>query len=195
MHGLWCYFTNGLTNDERDLILRVSESLPETDGLVSNLQDGSYNLVKNDQTRRSKIRFIDNNASTELDLIKSKLWMMALKCNRDFFNLNINSLDFMQVAEYDESYSGCYTPHHDVFWVTDSIKQRKLTCIVQLDDPEDYDGGEFELIGVPDSPPKDIIRQKCCVLFFPSFLMHQVKPVTKGKRRSLTCWFEGPCWT
>ena len=30
------------------------------------------------------------------------------------------------------------------------------------------------------------------VLLFPSYLLHRVKPVTKGTRRSLVLWISGP---
>lgn len=30
------------------------------------------------------------------------------------------------------------------------------------------------------------------VTFFPSYVMHRVKPVTEGVRYSLVCWVSGP---
>ena len=41
---------------------------------------------------------------------------------------------------------------------------------------------------------KNIIREKGRVLIFPSFLPHKVTPVTKGVRKSLVTWMEGPAW-
>jgi predicted 2-oxoglutarate/Fe(II)-dependent dioxygenase YbiX len=61
-------------------------------------------------------------------------------------------------------------------------------------DKEDKDlGGEgyFETKTVP----LPHFRDKGSALFFPSFSYHRVKPVTRGIRRSLVCWFRGPKWT
>jgi PKHD-type hydroxylase len=38
-----------------------------------------------------------------------------------------------------------------------------------------------------------VIKQtKGSAIFFPSFAMHRVTPVTDGVRRSLVVWMEGP---
>ena len=92
---------------------------------------------------------------------------------------------------------------------------RKISCSVQLSDPKDYEGGEFELLsGInrhdseftqeelkgegylrTQSVPLPHFRDKGSALFFPSFSWHRVKPVTKGIRRALVVWFRGPKWT
>jgi PKHD-type hydroxylase len=30
------------------------------------------------------------------------------------------------------------------------------------------------------------------MIFFPSFMLHEVKPVTEGLRKSIVVWVEGP---
>jgi PKHD-type hydroxylase len=67
---------------------------------------------------------------------------------------------------------------------------RKLSLTLQLSDPEDYEGGDLELWfgGEPVVASKD----RGMVTFFPSYVMHRVKPVTKGVRYSLVCWVSGP---
>tara|TARA_Y100001963_G_C6788253_1_gene454105 strand:+ start:44 stop:607 length:564 start_codon:yes stop_codon:yes gene_type:complete len=59
---------------------------------------------------------------------------------------------------------------------------RKISAVVMLND--DYEGGELEIWG------KDLTQtygKGNCVVF-PSFLLHRVKPVTKGTRNSLVIW-------
>jgi len=67
--------------------------------------------------------------------------------------------------------------------------KRKISITVQLSDPDEYEGGDFEfLIG------KEIIklpRKKGCAIVFPSYFLHRVTPVTKGTRKSLVLWGSG----
>lgn len=66
---------------------------------------------------------------------------------------------------------------------------RKLTVILQLSSPEDYEGGRLQIFG---AEIEDMPRERGTVIVFPSFLFHRVTPVTKGLRRALVSWIAGP---
>tara|TARA_R100000664_G_scaffold32010_1_gene46296 strand:- start:183 stop:809 length:627 start_codon:yes stop_codon:yes gene_type:complete len=74
-------------------------------------------------------------------------------------------------------------------------KSRKLSMIVQLSDPRDYEGGEVEF-DFNDNPPgtkstqvvAEEIQPQGSLLVFPGFVWHRVKPVTSGTRYSLVMW-------
>jgi PKHD-type hydroxylase len=69
--------------------------------------------------------------------------------------------------------------------------RRKLSLVCQLSDPSEYEGGELQInTGEIFTPEK----QKGTVILFPSYLLHRVTPVTKGTRRSLVLWIEGPAF-
>jgi PKHD-type hydroxylase len=97
---------------------------------------------------------------------------------------------------------GVYRPgdHHD--WHMDTLSHgelvRKLSLVVQLDEPTAYTGGDLELLrfGVehaePLELPQDVLRQRGTVIVFPSFLQHRVAPVLTGCRRTLVAWMMGP---
>ena len=68
---------------------------------------------------------------------------------------------------------------------------RKLTAVVQLTDPSEYQGGDFEVFA-DSKPDVNEIRTLGTSIFIPSFLDHQATPVTSGVRYSLACWFDGP---
>jgi len=74
-------------------------------------------------------------------------------------------------------------------------KIRKLSNIVQLTDPKEYEGGELEFDFRQYDPDKKRktqiakeITPKGSIIVFPSFVWHRVKPVTKGLRYSLVNW-------
>jgi PKHD-type hydroxylase len=189
MKGEWCYFKSYFSKEMCEKIISEVQVLPIQDGYIGT--DGGEGVDYN--YRRSKIRFI-NSGDWRYQYIFDALWRTALEANRDFFNLHITKLDFIQFAEYDETYLGEYKEHHDVFWINnDPIYHRKLSCVIQLSDPNDYVGGELELTETSVKLDKDI-NQQGTFIYFPSLFRHKANPVTRGTRYSIAAWFEGPKW-
>jgi len=96
-------------------------------------------------------------------------------------------------------------------WHTDSLpkpyekgtskgKIRKLTSVLVLSDPREYQGGELEFQFHAEDPQYNKKRTvtvakevapKGSIIVFPSFVWHRVKPVTKGVRYSMPTWHLG----
>lgn len=188
MVGEWCYFGKYFSKERCNNILNLALQIPAQGARL-----GTESIVDN-RTRRSAIRFIQKTDST-FDFLFKEMWILGLRANDDFFNFHLAKLDFLQVAEYSEEDRGEYMAHHDVFWMNGDPKyHRKITCVVQLSDPADYDGGNLEIYNTQHSIDIDNRRSQGTVIFFPSFYTHAVTPVTRGKRYSLTAWFDGPKW-
>lgn len=189
MKGEWCYFKSYFNDEQCEKILNDGLKLPSQDAKLG--VDGDF---QDDKFRKSKIRFI-NKSNPEFKWLFDELWKMAIQANNDFFNIHITRLDYIQLAEYDSAYQGEYKAHHDVFWVNgDPVYHRKLSCVIQLTDPNTYVGGDLELKDVSSFPSKDDIRSKGTAVFFPSLFVHQAHPVLQGTRYSIAAWFEGPKW-
>lgn len=63
--------------------------------------------------------------------------------------------------------------------------ERKLTCVIQLSDPKDYEGGELIVEGV------EACKEQGAILTHdPLKDWHEVKPVTKGTRYTLVIWLK-----
>jgi PKHD-type hydroxylase len=60
-----------------------------------------------------------------------------------------------------------------------------------MSEPEEYDGGELRLypqgLNYVTMP-----KQRGMAVVFRSHIVHEVTPVTRGKRRSLVIWASGP---
>jgi PKHD-type hydroxylase len=95
-------------------------------------------------------------------------------------------VDSIQYTEYPHG-NGHYDWHIDIGPA--SINHRKISIVVQLSDPEEYEGGELEIWS--GATPVTIPKKKGNIVIFPSFLMHRVTPVTKGLRKSLVLWVGG----
>jgi PKHD-type hydroxylase len=111
------------------------------------------------------------------------------KCNSEFYKFNITEItEQIQYTVYNSSEQGHYDWHIDMG--PDKAK-RKLSLVCQLSDPSEYEGGELQInAGNIMIPEKD----KGTIIIFPSYLLHRVTPVTKGTRRSLVLWIEGPAF-
>jgi len=71
---------------------------------------------------------------------------------------------------------------------------RKISMSVLLNSPNDFVGGEleFDIRGTGGSRLETIdLNSQGSMVFFPSFVWHQVKPVTSGTRYSLVMWVIG----
>lgn len=67
---------------------------------------------------------------------------------------------------------------------------RKLSFVVQLSDPNEYQGGEFQIMG-GNQKPITAAKMKGTIIAFPSHYLHQVTPLTSGTRRSLVLFSGG----
>jgi PKHD-type hydroxylase len=66
---------------------------------------------------------------------------------------------------------------------------RKLSFVLQLSDPKNYKGGELQIhLG---ETPNVMKKEQGTVVAFPSPTLHEVTPITKGKRYSLVGWITG----
>jgi len=123
--------------------------------------------------------------------IRDLLWPFVEQANADCFGISVECRAEMQVTEYNSEVGGHYDWHHDVEWSGQGNRDRKLSVTVQLSEPSDYEGGDFEFDEVKSTAN---FRAKGTILVFPSYLRHTVHPVTAGTRRSLVAWFSGPRW-
>jgi PKHD-type hydroxylase len=96
----------------------------------------------------------------------------------------------MQYTKYE--LNGHYTWHWDVFFGYQT-KQRKISVVVMLNEPEDYEGGDFQIcINGNLDEIKTIRPKKGDALFFASWMPHRVTSVTSGERNTLVTWVTGP---
>ena len=110
------------------------------------------------------------------------------------FGVDLTDVWDIQYTIYDAKDDGHYDWHFDTFWGNESSSDRKLSVTIQLSDSDDYEGGDFLFDPQYEPPDKMSLRKKGTVLVFPSPIKHKVEKVTKGIRKSLVAWVEGPKW-
>jgi PKHD-type hydroxylase len=154
-----------------------------------------------EELRKSQIKFFQKDDTTKW--IFDRLNSSITELNELYYNFNLNGYNMIQYTVYDSSYKGKYDWHMDTtlgYSINDmSINQkdretRKLTAILLLNEPnEDFCGGEFQLyVGGNIEDAMTVNMTKGTLVCFPSFLIHRVKPVLLGVRKSLVIWVTGP---
>jgi len=121
-------------------------------------------------------------------LLNRAIQSFMLEANSVFFNYNVDTSETLQFGRY--GMDGKYDWHIDTSNPT-SKKCRKLSTIVQLSDPNDYDGGDLEFFNGVLEPEDLNIRKQGSVIVFDSRDWHRITPITKGVRYSLVLWSSG----
>ena len=67
---------------------------------------------------------------------------------------------------------------------------RKLSLVLQLSSPDEYEGGDFDVLVARDHERAP--KGKGIITAFPAYKVHRVTPVTRGVRRTLALFAAGP---
>ena len=171
---------------------------------------------KDKNKRNSENAWIDTN-----HWIAGFIWHYVNKANRENFRYDLTNIDGenLQYTKYSEGQyynwhndagiSNYYKPQYvgnsgnfddepNNLQTTDFLKAscelvRKLSFTLQLSDPDEYEGGNVQLI---DDTGKSYIapRQRGTIILFDSRTQHRVIKVKKGVRKSIVGWVLGPRW-
>ncbi|WP_299222389.1 2OG-Fe(II) oxygenase [uncultured Aquimarina sp.] len=176
----WYWFQEALTNDELVEIETIQESIPFTKAKVS------QKLVDLECYRKSEVKWFPKE-TIEHRWLYEKFINMITESNRALWNFELTSIfDDLQYTVYNGE-GGHFDWHMDIG--KGKYSRRKVSITLQLSDPDEYEGGDFEfLIG---NEITKLPRKKGCAIVFPSYFLHRVTPVTKGVRKSLVLWVSG----
>ena len=140
--------------------------------------------------RKSKVSCLNDSYLTEQLSYSINLY------NKQHWNYDLNGTDEIQYGIYSDG--GYYDWHVDHEKKTPNIDGkflvRKLSTTIWLNDPDEYEGGEFDIeIHAPYKNPRyDTLKlPKGSIIIFRSDRWHRVRPVTSGVRKSLVTWFRG----
>ena len=195
MLGDWQVWTSAFPKDTcEDLITKCRNLKTEQAQIGSgnvNHSDNAIDKIVDFNIRRTRVSWVPEEGFSELYFFINSF---SKRTNRDCFGFDIShGVSEVQFASYDSKQLGHYDWHQDVFFKSKNVFDRKLTFILQLSDPETYEGGEFEIRGCDHLDPS-LFKPQGSVLVFPSFIHHRVTDVTEGTRYSITAWIEGSKW-
>jgi PKHD-type hydroxylase len=172
--------------DELNKILKYCNSLALTNGIVGTKNtDGVYDA----ELREAKVSWVGLNDDTRF--IYDRLAFILRNLNGQFYGFDIYGFsEDLQFTVYEENSKGHYTWHVDSGVSDQGAVPRKLSLVLQLSDPSDYEGGDLEVM--TSWEPQKIKKEKGMIAVFPSYTLHRVTPITKGTRKTLVVWATGP---
>jgi PKHD-type hydroxylase len=182
----YAYLTKVFSDEEIMLIEEIGEKEKRIKAKInSDVNDGI-----NEKVRKSNISWIKQT--------DENLWLFQRiedsinYLNDRFYNYDLDNYSEIQYTCYDRKKSH-YHWHVDMNHNNLSGSTRKLSASILLSNVKDYEGGDFQYYRGGLQDHESIIEQeKGNMIVFPSFLLHRVTPVTKGVRKSLVIWMEGP---
>ncbi len=139
--------------------------------------------------RRSTVRWL-NQGDPDLWWFFTRLNQIIAEANAAAFGFDLAGYRDVQFTEYDAADQAVYDWHTDSHIGGHRPYDRKLTVVIQLTDPREYEGGVFEIDGDP--LPANYFRHQGSALVFPSMMKHRANLVTRGIRHSLVTWVTGP---
>ncbi len=141
------------------------------------------------KVRRSQVSWLNKNQDTAW--VFEKLGHIASSLNAQYFRFDLTGFgEPLQLTNYDQSEQGMYGWHQD--YGGKNSPSRKLSLVLQLTDPSQYEGGNLQVM--TGGQPQTVRKQRGLVAAFPSYVLHQVTPVTSGNRQSLVAWISGPAF-
>lgn len=156
--------------------------LAKTQAYMSGDATISDQALDNKSIRNSKNYFLAHTDQTDFYYQRT---MAVFQKYNDLMQFHISTLEPLQILAYKPN--GFYHWHIDVG--TEQFSTRKISLVTLLSDPETFEGGrlEFKTSG---TPFETILKQGEAVLF-PAYLLHRLKPVTKGLRYAMVTWAHG----
>lgn len=178
----WVWWAGAFSEQELDW-LQDKAKHAEQNAQVGNGGNG----VVNPNLRRSQVSWLSNTAETKW--VFEKLASVISQMNAQHFRFDLTGFgEPLQLTNYDQSENGMYGWHQDY----GGGVSRKLSMAVQLTDPAEYEGGNLQVM--TSSEPQNVRKQRGLIAIFPSYILHQVTPVTQGSRQSLVTWVSGPAF-
>ena len=179
-HPNWLLYEEVLSDEDCERWIELGKEAP--------IQEAKT-FGGHDTHRKTDIRWLPNEGVyREMHSIFKDI---AFDANQ-YFQTTITTLPALQFTEYSDV-GHKYDMHHDVDYNRQDGLHRKLSIVVQLTDPEEYEGGVLTFAHTQNPDPDSLIKRGSIICFL-SYLEHGVSPITSGSRTSLVGWFEGPRW-
>ena len=173
---------HGFSDEDIEEIISLGELMEFSKGKI-----GGSDGIEDNEIRNTDITFID--PSEQSHWLYRRMTELCAKINFDKFNFELNNFQPLQYAKYKVD------GHYD--WHMDSgpnlPEHRKLSFILGLTDPDDYEGGVLELNFTGNIKNAHEMKiKKGHLIAFPSYIPHRVTKVTEGERLTLVGWAVGP---
>jgi PKHD-type hydroxylase len=168
---------------ECEAVRRLSDKLYPIKSTVGDGDDNKYD---------PSVRAVDTyniEYSDETAWIFKKIAAAVGKANAEYYKYDLYGITHaLQLLHYKDVEHGHYDWHVDCG--NGNSATRKISVSVPLTPSNKYQGGDLLINN--NGNIINTVKEQGCVHMFPSFLLHQVTPVTAGERWVIVIWINGP---
>jgi PKHD-type hydroxylase len=172
----WAFWDQAFTKKECEQIIEIGNNkIPSK----ATTQNGNKEKI-----RKSEIAWLY--PCDDMEWVYRRMTDIITSLNDRFFKFDLfGATEGFQFTKYTAP-GGKYGRHIDS---SPGNLIRKLSFTLQLSEPDAYKGGDLCLyLG---EKPEVMKREQGHVALFPSYVLHEVTPVTQGTRYSLVSWITG----
>lgn len=183
----WVYMPNVFSPTECDDIINIMKKFPVKEATtLSSITGNEVDYSADTKIRKNRVSWVPAGIS-ETDWIFRKCTDVVTELNRQFYNFDLDYIESLQYTIYDQL-NDHYQAHEDFRGM--GVHYRKFSFSIQLSDPTSYEGCDLKIhsTGISFADTK---RERGTMVAFPSYALHQVTPLTRGKRISLVGWVCG----
>jgi len=174
----FAWWDGAFTNEELDWLQQKAKEATQEALVCGDKLDTAH--------RRTKLNWLYSCAENKW--LYEKLSDVAARLNADHYGFDLTGFgEALQMTNYSSEDQGEYKWHQDS---GSNGPCRKLSLVLQLSEPQDYEGGNLEILTSID--PKVVEKKRGLLAVFPSWTLHQVTPVISGSRQTLVAWISGP---
>jgi|TARA_R110000823_G_scaffold55949_1_gene136361 PKHD-type hydroxylase len=179
----FAWWDDGFTDEQLDWLQQKAREATQ-EAQVGGGNGGEVN----DKVRRSELNWLHKDP--ECAWVFEQLAHVAASLNAAHFGFDLTGFgEALQLTNYHEARQGNYIWHQDFGAANVS---RKLSMVLQLSDPNDYEGGELQIL--TSGQPTGMQKKRGLITVFPAWTLHQVTPVVRGTRQTLVTWVSGPAF-
>jgi PKHD-type hydroxylase len=177
----WAYWDDAFSPQECEIIKNIAAKKIKERATISG-DEASPGRIDT-SIRNNSVAWLDE--EDQITFVYERLTNIVNSLNDKYFKFHLYGFcEKIQFTEY-KAPGEFYKEHIDKMY---GGVVRKLSVIVQLTDPEEYEGCDLNLnVGIINTMKKT----QGSVIVFPSYVLHQVTPITKGTRHSLVAWLAG----
>lgn len=178
---------SGFTDEELDKIVAYGDEQTKHKAIVGGRSaDDDIKAI-----RESTVAWLPYQQGT--DWFYDRMAWVARQLNGQFYKFDLHGFcEDMQFTVYEGSKDGHYTWHVDAGPQGNGSPPRKFSLVLQLSSPEDYEGGELQVL--TSAEPVTVEKKRGLIAAFPGYVLHRVTPVTSGIRKTLVVWASGPAF-
>lgn len=182
---------------DRDLCAEIRQEMATAGEVAATVRAGERSYAVDQQSRRTNWAEVSDQTSS---LVGERL--MALRKDvEQVFGIEVSGVQRPQFLRYGEG--DFFAAHQDRGSDgkgAEFARQRQVSAVIFLNDetnevgPDTYEGGALTLFGLLDSPDGrsvglPVTGEAGALIAFPSEMLHEVTPITRGKRFTVVSWF------